>query len=239
VNAGRVRIQAPAKINLVLRVLGRRPDGYHDIWSLMQTVELYDELEVAVQPDPSAGIELRCDDPALPVDHTNLVYRAAALVMEQARCRAGLAIKLYKRIPTGAGLGGGSSDAAATILALNQLLGLGWSRAVMGEVGQALGSDVPFFFSAPTAVAAGRGESVQQMSLAESRWVVLVNPGFPIETRWAYRELAASRQEAPVLSQSVSQLAEESILRWDRIFEGAVNDFERPVFVALAVLRVI
>ncbi len=230
-----VRVRAPAKINLILQVLDRRPDGYHNVWSLMQTVGLYDELVITLRPESAAGIDLRCDDPALAVDQTNLVCRAAALVLERAQRRMGVAIELQKRIPMGAGLGGGSSDAAATIVGLNQLLGLGWSRAVMSDIGQTLGSDVPFFFAAPTAVATGRGEQVRPAALEEPRWVLLINPGFPVDTRWAYQQLAASRRKIAPVRQSAPD--DPSVLTWRDIVRDAANDFESPVFQAHPLLR--
>ena len=140
-----VRICAPAKVNLILRVLDRRTDGYHNLWSLMQTVALEDELHIRLQSD-TTGVRLRCDDPTLPTDGRNLVARAAGVVLERAGLSVGLDIRIVKRIPVSAGLGGGSSDAAATIVGLNRLLALGWSTSQMAQVGQVLGSDVPFFF---------------------------------------------------------------------------------------------
>ena len=147
---------APAKINLVLRILDHRPDGYHNLWSLMQIVRLEDELSISLS-DKHSSIILRCDDSSLKTDSSNLVYRAAAAVLEHSGRIVGLDLVLSKRIPMGAGLGGGSSDAAATIIGLNRLLNLGWSMEKMAHVGQALGSDVPFFFFAPTAIVEGRG----------------------------------------------------------------------------------
>jgi 4-diphosphocytidyl-2-C-methyl-D-erythritol kinase len=201
----------------------------------MQTVGLYDELLIALRPDSPAVIDLRCDDPALVVDQTNLVSRAAALVLERAQLRIGVAVELQKRIPMGAGLGGGSSDAAATILGLNHLLGLGWSRSIMSDIGQTLGSDVPFFFAAPTAVATGRGEQVRTATLAEPRWVLLINPGFPVDTRWAYQQLAASRREIAPVQQSA--LGDHPVLNWRDIVLAAENDFESPVFHAHPLLH--
>jgi 4-diphosphocytidyl-2-C-methyl-D-erythritol kinase len=166
----------------------------------------------------------------LKADHTNIVYRAAAEVLQRSRRTIGLDIVLVKRIPTGAGLGGGSSDAAATIIGLNRLLKLGWSAADMAQVGQVLGSDVPFFFFAPSAVVAGRGEQVVPVRVTGSRWVVLVNPGFPVETRWAYQELSASRTEVRPLSDVHLALGGQRQLSWEQILEAAENDFEAPVF---------
>src|SRR3982750_1195269 len=211
-----LRIFAPAKVNLILRVLDRRADGYHNLWSLMQTVALEDELHLQVQPE-TTGLQLRCDDPVIPTDGRNLVARAAGLVLERAGVSVGLNIRLIKRIPVSAGLGGGSSDAAATIVALNRLLALGWSASEMALVGNILGSDVPFFFFAPTAQVRKRGEDVIPLRLIGERWIVLLNPGFPIETRWAYDRLAATRTGVTALSPVLTGLSGRSQVSWDEI----------------------
>jgi 4-diphosphocytidyl-2-C-methyl-D-erythritol kinase len=231
-----ITVCAPAKINLVLRILDRRPDGYHNLWSLMQTVRLEDELSMAVNHTNSA-ITLRCDNPSLKPDHSNLVYRAAAAVLEQSGQTVGLDIVLTKRIPMGAGLGGGSSDAAATIIGLNRILKLGWSPEEMAEVGQTLGSDVPFFFFAPSATVAGRGEKVTAVRMTGSRWIVLVNPSFPVDTKWAYQQLSESRAGVVPVSSSHSALETEPELSWKQVLEAAENDFEAPVFSAYPLLR--
>ncbi|SPP63596.1 4-(cytidine 5'-diphospho)-2-C-methyl-D-erythritol kinase [Nitrospira lenta] len=231
-----VTVFAPAKVNLILRVLDRRPEGFHNLWSLMQTVGLEDAVTIRSAPQHTE-IRLQCDSNALSVDQTNLVYRAAAAVLAQAQRKIGLDIRLAKRIPMGAGLGGGSSDAAATILGINQLLKLGWSAAQMAEVGQELGSDVPFFFHAPTAVVAGRGERVKAIHVADSRWVVLVNPGFPVETKWAYQQLSTTRQGVVPLSERCTQLEAQPLTTWDAVISLASNDFEGPVFAAHPILQ--
>ena len=227
-----VRVSAPAKVNLILRVLDRRPDGYHNLWSLMQTVALEDQVSVRLCPD-STELRLFCDDPALPTDGRNLVTRAATLVLNEAhrqsQRRVGVEIHLAKRIPAGGGLGGGSSDAAATIVGLNRLLGLGWSAEEMARVGQSLGSDVPFFFFAPSAVIRGRGEEVVPVVLTGERWVVLVNPGFPIETRWAYERLAGARRGVRQLSEGLRRLDGKAALSWDEVIPLMENDFEEAL----------
>ncbi len=229
-NSTSLRILTPAKVNLILRVLERRPDGFHAIWSLMQTVGLEDELTFTIQPSDTPLIALRCDQAALAADHSNLVYRAAQLVLDQVDRTVNLSIALTKRIPLGAGLGGGSSDAAATILGLARLLGLEWSVERMAGVGQQLGSDVPFFFLAPAAVVTGRGEQVRLVQVSGTRWIVLVNPGFPVETKWAYQRLSASRTAVRPLSQALQQLGSHPVLDWSEITRLAENDFEAPVF---------
>ncbi len=227
-----VRVRAPAKVNLILRVLDRRPDGYHNLWSLMQTVGLEDELRIRLRPG-SSGLSLSCDDASLPTDGRNLIHRAATLVLERAGLQgaqaAGLEIRITKRIPVSAGLGGGSSDAAATIVGLNRLLGLGWSDREMAAVGQVLGSDVPFFFFSPSARVRGRGEDVAALSVTGARWVVLVHPGFPVQTRWAYDRLAALRKTVRPLSPALALLIGKSSVRWEDVIPLMENDFEEAL----------
>ena len=224
-----VTIRAPAKINLILRILDRRPDGYHNLWSIMHTVGLEDELLIKLAP-PTGGIRLTCNAQTLAVDQRNLVYKAASAVLDQTQQSVGLDIELRKRIPMGAGLGGGSSDAAATIIGLNHLLQLGWSRDRMAEVGQSLGSDVPFFLFSPSAVVAGRGEAVTPMTIEGRRWVLLVKPGFAVETKWAYQELAATRGAVRPLSAGHVELDRRKSIGWPQLATAAENDFEPPVF---------
>lgn len=231
-----ITVRAPAKTNLILRVLDRRADGFHNLWSVMQTVGLEDDITIRLNQD-HADLRLQCDDSSLNTDQTNLVVRAAIAVLQRCGRTLGLDIALTKRIPMGAGLGGGSSDAAATIIGLNRLLHLGWSAREMAEVGQALGSDVPFFFFAPSAVVTGRGEHVNPVRIKGNRWIVLVNPGFSVETKWAYRELSSERSRVPVLSDLQATLGRERELAWEQIIQAAENDFETPVFTAHPDLR--
>lgn len=201
----------------------------------MQAVTLEDELRIRSH-GRDTGIQLRCRGLDLSSGPENLVYRAAALVLERASRPVGLEIDLLKTIPLGAGLGGGSSDAAATIVALNELLDLGWSREAMAEIGAYLGSDVPFFFSAPTACVTGRGELVQPVQLTGVRWIVLVNPGFPVSTGWAYRELATARASVKPVSEALGRIAFRRHVSWDEIVAHIENDFEPVVFAAHPVL---
>ncbi len=231
-----ITVFAPAKINVILRILDRRADGFHNLWSIMQTVALEDEVQISVRADRE-GIRLRCDAMDLAADQSNLVYRAAAEVLARAQRSIGLDIELRKRIPMGAGLGGGSSDAAATIVGLNQLLQLKWSPAEMADAGQLLGSDVPFFLFAPSACVAGRGETVRPVAVEGIRWVVLVNPGFGVNTKWAYQELAATRTAVMPLSIVQQELDRQSKLNWNQLIAAAENDFEAPVFAAHGKLR--
>ena len=231
-----ITVFAPAKINVILRILDRRPDGFHNLWSIMQTVALEDEVQIRLRADRQ-DIQLRCDATQLAADQSNLVYRAAAAVLARAQQSIGLDIELRKRIPMGAGLGGGSSDAAATIIGLNHLLRLEWSPTQMADVGQSLGSDVPFFLFAPSAFVTGRGETVRPVVVEGARWVVLVNPGFGVNTKWAYQELAATRTVVTPLSLVQRELDRQSRVSWAQLIAAAENDFEAPVFAAQGKLR--
>ena len=231
-----ITVFAPAKINMILRILDRRPDGFHNLWSIMQTVALQDEVQIRLRAGRQ-DIQLRCDATQLAADQSNLVYRAAAEVLARAQQSIGLDIELRKRIPMGAGLGGGSSDAAATIMGLNHLLRLEWSPTQMADVGRLIGSDVLFFLFAPSAFVAGRGETVRPVVVEGMRWVVLVNPGFGVNTKWAYQELAATRTAVTPLALVQRELDRQSRVTWTQLIAAAENDFEAPVFAAYGKLR--
>lgn len=220
-----VRLTAPAKVNLILRILDRRPDGYHNLWSLMQTVGLPDDLTVRLNP-AHRDVRLRCNLPDLPTDGRNLVVKAAEALRTASGRAEGLEIDLQKTIPMGGGLGGGSSNAAATLLAVNQVLGLDWSTAKLAEIGAQLGSDVPFFLYAPSGFISGKGEAVQPTTIKGSRWLLLVNPGFGINTGWAYQQLAERRSGLRPLSDAHQRLARRGTLTWEELLPLMENDFE-------------
>jgi 4-diphosphocytidyl-2-C-methyl-D-erythritol kinase len=176
---------APAKVNLYLEVLARRPDGYHEIASLMVAVSLFDTLEL--KDDPTNQINLSCDKPGLTTGPDNLVVRAAELLRRSTGCDRGATIRLRKRIPVAAGLGGGSSDAAATLVGLNSLWKLGLEERELAELAAEIGSDVAFFFSTPLAWCTGRGEKVQRVDLKRVLWFVLACPTFGISTAEVYK----------------------------------------------------
>lgn len=176
-------LKAPAKINWSLNVFGKRDDGYHDILSLMQCVTLADSLEF----EDSDTLELLSGAPIPLAD--NLVFRAMTLLKDKAGVEKGARITLRKEIPFAAGLGGGSSDAAATLVGLDRLWNLGISRQELAEMGGALGSDVPFFFHETAAVVTGRGEIVSPVNIGRSHAMLLVKPQVGVSTAWAYQEL--------------------------------------------------
>lgn len=189
-STGRLVLKAPAKINLTLKVTGRRADGYHTLDSLMHKVGLFDELELKACP---SGIDLSCPGGQLPEDRENLVYRAAELFFSTVAARPdrGVRMTLVKHIPQAAGLGGGSSDAAAALLGLNSLFAAGLDRNELAALGLQLGADVPFFLDpAPAARATGIGEILTQVPPLAGWSILLVNPGFPVSTRWVYQTFA-------------------------------------------------
>lgn len=222
-------VRAPAKVNLLIRVLDRLPNGYHNLWSLMHTVDVFDLLRIRLNPDRE-GLVLTCGDAPLPLDKGNLVYRAAELVLQRSEKNIGVDIELTKVIPLSAGLGGGSSDAAATLYGLSQLLGLNWTVSDLCEAGATLGSDIPFFFNAPCAVVQGWGQEVKACSLKGERWVVLVNPGFPIQTKWAYKQLSSQREAVKPLGEFTNKIDRELSLSWEEVIGIMENDFEPPLF---------
>jgi 4-diphosphocytidyl-2-C-methyl-D-erythritol kinase len=179
-------IQSPAKINLFLRVTGRRPDGYHNLFSLMCRVSLYDEVALS----PSSGtITLWCSDPSLPVDETNLAFRAARCFFKAVGRKEGCDIRLTKRIPIAAGLGGGSSNAASVLLGLNHFYGYPVDRNELMRLGRSLGADVPFFLFQSPALASGIGDELEPY-LGLARWpVLIVCPPLHVSTRMVYQNL--------------------------------------------------
>jgi 4-diphosphocytidyl-2-C-methyl-D-erythritol kinase len=174
-------LSAAAKVNLVLEVLGKRDDGYHEISTVMQTIDLADRVTL----EDAASIEVRASDGAVPTDITNLAFRAALALGNTAGVDRGVRIALDKRIPVAAGLGGGSADAAAVLVGLNRLWSLGWPRGRLEEIAVGLGMDVPFFLRGGGAVATGRGERLERIP-AGGLALVLVNPRVGSSTAEVY-----------------------------------------------------
>lgn len=191
-----VRVSAPAKINLHLEVLGLRPDGFHELAMVMQSIDLADELLCENTAD--ASLQLSCDRPELSCGPDNLILRAAALLRQRSGfSELGARLHLRKRIPIGAGLAGGSSDGAATLVALNTLWGLGHSQADLERMAAELGSDMPFCVAGGTQLCFGRGERLEPLPAAEASegfGIVLVkDPGVSVSTPWAYAECRRQR----------------------------------------------
>ena len=223
----RARVKALAKINLDLRVLAKRPDGFHELRTIFQTISLADSLDIAFTPARRTTIEL---DDALGIPD-NLVVRAARMAMDAMRTTGRVEMRLTKRIPMGAGLGGGSSDAAAVLLSLPALAGRRLEFAQLSRIGAELGSDVPFFFLGGTAAGIGRGTELFPLPDRPAASGLLVAPGIHVNTAQAYRDLS------PRLTSELQQnkIISFQALTWggrsveDRA-DGSANDFETVVF---------
>lgn len=223
-------LRASAKVNLALEVLGKRGDGYHEIATVLQAVDLFDRLKV----EAAHTISLVVDDPALPTDDGNLVVRAARSLQKAAGIETGARIRLFKRIPVAAGLGGGSSDAAATLWALNRLWGLRWPKERLQELAVEVGMDVPFFLGPGRAVATGRGEKLAALPGAGGYALVLVNPGVPLSTREVYGRVPAGwRARATGAERLIEALRTRNVTK---VAAALTNNLEAVVEPVLPVI---
>lgn len=180
-------LKAPAKVNYRLDVLRRRPDGYHDLRMIMQRIDLCDEITITVADRP--GIRVSCGREGVPDGPDNIAWRAADALLGAAGKAVGLDIAITKNIPVAAGLGGGSSDGAAVLMGVNELLGLGFSDELLMEIGVKLGADVPFFIFKKTALAEGIGEVLTPLDGVPTVWLAVVNPNVHVSTAWVYQNL--------------------------------------------------
>ncbi|MGI9241452.1 MAG: 4-(cytidine 5'-diphospho)-2-C-methyl-D-erythritol kinase [Verrucomicrobiales bacterium] len=217
------RASAPAKVNLSLRVLRRRDDGFHDLETRMCPLSLCDE--VALELRESGGVRLTCDDPELPVGEDNLALMAVRAFESAVGREVDAEISITKRIPSGAGLGGGSSDAAAVLRLLNQALETKLTLMELSPIASKIGSDVPFFLFGQSCDASGRGEVIKPIEFSASPALLLVKPPFGIPTPWAYSRWRDS-EENPAFAYGAQNLP----------FGELVNDLERPVFEKYLVL---
>jgi 4-diphosphocytidyl-2-C-methyl-D-erythritol kinase len=215
-----LKLPSFAKINWTLRVLGKRPDGYHEVATLMQSVSLCDELIFEVRDDNE--ISLTCDDPTIPTDDSNLVVRAARALSNQH----GANITLLKKIPAKGGLGGGSSNAAITLVALNRLWKTGRD---LRQIGSGLGADVPFFFSGGTAVAKGIGTELEVVNDLPKQHLIIITPNASVSTATAYKRLNSPSLTTPdsvsILSSSFTEPFSSDHTQW-----SLHNDFEGVIF---------
>jgi len=180
---------SPCKVNLLLNILGKRPDGFHELETLMHPVAVFDHLTFSPSP---GGIHLTCNEPTLPTDSRNLAFRAAEKFFETTKINAGIRLRLEKNIPLAAGLGGGSGNAATTLLGLNELFGHPLLPEQLRSIAASLGSDIPFFLQDHPALATGRGEQIRPLEFfpaLKGAAFLLIHPGFGIATAWAYQQL--------------------------------------------------
>ncbi len=225
-----VVLRTSAKVNLALEVLGKRGDGYHEIATVLQAVDLFDRLKL----EAADTLSLHTDDPDLPTDDGNLVIRAARLLQKAAGVEAGARIRLIKRIPVAAGLGGGSSDAAATLWGLHRLWRLRWPKARLQELAVELGMDVPFFLGSGRAVARGRGERLTVLPGGGGYALVLVNPRVPLSTREVYGRVPEGWRAEPTGTERVIEALRTRNVT--KIAAALTNNLERVVEPVLPVI---
>lgn len=188
-----MRLRALAKINLGLDVLGKREDGYHELRMIMQTINMYDQLEMEISPEP--GIHISTNLPFIPTNENNLVYKAAKLLMDEFDIQQGLTVELQKFIPVAAGMAGGSSDAAAAMIGVNRLFGLGLTVRELMERGVKVGADVPYCLLRGTALAEGIGDKLRSLPACPGCYVLIGKPGISVSTKYVYENLHADRLE--------------------------------------------
>jgi 4-diphosphocytidyl-2-C-methyl-D-erythritol kinase len=228
---------SPCKVNLLLNILGKRSDGFHELETLMHPVSLCDTLAFA---RAATGVALTCSDARLPVDAGNLVHRAASAFLAEADIPEGVRLHLEKRIPMAAGLGGGSGNAATTLLGLNEMFGHPLDAAVLHRLAAQLGSDVPFFLQSEPALATGRGEKIEPLDAfpaLRGTAFLLIHPGFGIATAWAYQQLARFPEALKGRPGRARSLA--ASLQCASIIEGKAgfyNSLEAPAFEKYPVL---
>jgi 4-diphosphocytidyl-2-C-methyl-D-erythritol kinase len=229
-------VRSYAKVNLTLDVLGTRPDGYHGIESVMQTISLHDTVTLAWGGGP--GIRITCDAPGIPTDESNLAYKAAALFCEHLGLEPRLEIDIAKRIPAEAGLAGGSSNAAAVLRGLNHLFGEPAGRQKVCDTAAQTGSDVPFFLVGGTALVRGRGEDVVPLPDIPTWWLGIIKPRFGVSTAWAYRRLDEMRGSGQTPARGEQTTASARMVRCieeegcERLHQLLSNDLERPALEA-------
>lgn len=188
----KIRLKSPAKINLSLEILRKREDGYHEIRTVLQKISLYDTLSFSLEGEK--GIFIETDHPSLPRGKDNLVYKAVKSILKRSKYNGGVRVRIEKRIPIGSGLGGGSSNAALTLKALNTLLGLGLTNKVLMEMGREIGADVPFFLFDGSAIGSGIGDRLRRIEIPHI-WYILIYPNFEISTRWAYKNFLLTKSK--------------------------------------------
>jgi len=206
-----LHLESPAKINLRLEVLKKREDGYHEIRTIFQKMSLHDTLHFSLKQ--RRGIRITADHPGLPTGKRNLVHEAVRSILERSDYEGGIDIKIEKRIPLGSGLGGGSSNAATALKALNELLKINLTQKELIEMGMGIGADVPFFLFGGSAIGSGIGERLRKIELP-TLWYILINPNFEVSTRWAYQNF--------ILTCSTGQPRPELGSKTKHAFEGGV-----------------
>ncbi len=221
-----ITLKSYAKVNLFLEIVGKRPDGYHDLETLFQEISLADDLTLSVLEKPE--IQIQTDSLDIPTDKTNLVYRATEAFLKETGVSKGVQIHLTKRIPVGGGLGGGSSNAAATLEGLEQLFGISLPEAKSLEISKGLGADVAFFLKGGAAMGSGIGEKLEPLKKKKSFSLILVNPGFKISTADVYRSLRSTFNQPRHSAFSIREAFNQGDIQ--AMGENLFNRLEEPVF---------
>ena len=225
-----MKLRAYAKINIGLRILGKRSDGFHNIETVFHQIDLFDELEI----EQGSSIAFQCTSPDVPADSENLCVRAAELLKKHSRSASGASIHLTKKIPVGAGLGGGSSDAAAVLVGLNTMWKIGLSADALRSLASQLGSDVAFFVGGGAAVGTSRCEKLDHFSVTFPYWIVTVTPPIHVSTSWAYSRVRIDGASHP---SSLRSIVEQSVLDPGVLKDQVRNDFEELVFTSHPQIR--
>lgn len=214
--------KAPAKINLSLDVFGRRPDGYHDVEMIMTTIDLYDRIELHSLPEDIINVALWSR--YVPNDERNLAYKAAAALKRKYNISKGVYIKIEKNIPVSAGLGGGSTDAAAVLRGLNKLWTLNLSLDELAQIGAEIGTDIPFCIYGKTALATGRGEVIERLPSPPPCWVVLARPDIGVSTRTIFNHYNYQEHASSITKKVVTSLHEQNFLSLSQSIENVLED---------------
>jgi 4-diphosphocytidyl-2-C-methyl-D-erythritol kinase len=234
----RLKKKSPCKVNLILNILGKRADGFHELETVMQPVNICDAM---MFERSGASLQLTCSHPELPCDAKNLVHRAATAFLAAANISDGVKIHLQKNLPLAGGIGGGSANAAVTFSALNELFGSPLPLEKLHELSAALGSDVPFFLYDQPALATGRGEKVRTLenfSALKGKAFFLVHPGFGISTPWSYQNLARFPQDQNGTAGRAEKLVTAlQSNNWPAVADGIYNSLEAPAFDKFPVLK--
>ena len=234
----RLKKKSPCKVNLILNILGKRADGFHELETVMQPVNVCDEM---IFERAGAGLQLTCSNPELPCDSKNLVHRAATAFLAAAKISDGVKIHLQKNLPLAGGIGGGSANAAVTFSSLNELFGSPLPLEKLHELAAALGSDVPFFLYDKPALATGRGEKVltlENFPALKGKALFLVHPGFGISTPWSYQNLARfPKDQNGTPGRAEKLVAALQASDWNAIRENIYNSLEAPAFEKFPVLQ--
>ena len=224
-----MRLRALAKINLGLDVLGRREDGYHELRMIMQTINMYDQLDMEISEEP--GIRITTNLPYVPVNQNNLVYRAANMLMEEFQIKEGLTVDLQKMIAVAAGMAGGSSDAAAAMIGVNRLFQLGLSVKDLMERGVKIGADVPYCLLRGTALAEGIGDRLRALPACPDCYVLIGKPGISVSTKFVYENLHANELKShPRIDEMLDAIQWHNLYKMADLMENVLETVTIPQY---------